>query len=247
MKSKKEDDELEDIELEDGDIIEFDEFNPKKKKDVKQGDIEKNFIFTISNGCPLCHGEVKGNDFYRYFCENCNVLFDKKDIMEKEFGKNLEEAVVRKRTLTDDDKSTLAVKRKELSGRIFDKFSPKEREELKKEAEEIEEKIEEPEEVEAEMIPPHPEEAEKEVEEEVQESASEPEEVEEKPRDAEYTLESSDVIIASGQSTKMHAGDCHFVRKIHPDNRIHLDSIDAGKEKGYEMCVCLRRRKARQR
>jgi hypothetical protein len=252
-KKKKPKDELANINLDEEEVLDFKEFEEfeekaKKNKTLNLSDIEKGFIFTIEGGCPVCRGEVKGNDFYKYFCEKCNVLFDKKDIIDKEFGRQLEEedAKVTKRKLGEEEKAKLATKRKNLSERVFDKFSPKEKEELRQEAEEREEEPaeeapeEEPEEVEAEIIPPHPVE---EAEEQPEETSDEPEE--EKP--AEYALEDPDKTIASEQSNKMHAGNCHFVKKINPDNRIHFDSIEEGEQKGYEMCVCLRRKKAKQR
>ena len=235
--------------LDEEDILEFDEFNDyeealaKKPKEIKPEDLEKNFIFTITRGCPVCGSDIKGNDFYRYFCEKCNLLFDRKDVIENEFGKSVREAV-RKRVLSSDEKEALARKRKELTGRVFDKFSPKEKEELVEAAE----TREEPEDVEAEMIPPH-EEARPSIDETLSYAAAveEPAEAEEENEEKEYELETPDKIIASKESTKMHAGTCHFVKKIHPENRIFLGSAEEGEEKGYEMCVCLRRIKARRR
>ena len=60
----------------------------------------------------------------------------------------------------------------------------------------------------------------------------------------EYDLEDEKKIIASSQSTKIHKGNCHFVKKIHPENRIYFETAEEGEEKKYEMCVCLRRLKA---
>jgi len=58
-------------------------------------------------------------------------------------------------------------------------------------------------------------------------------------------LESPDKIVASDSSTKMHSGDCHFVKKIRPENRIFLSSLQEGLDKDYLLCVCLRRKKAK--
>ncbi|MBW2997118.1 hypothetical protein KY349_02120 [Candidatus Woesearchaeota archaeon] len=255
---KKKDKEMEKLGLKDEEILEFKEFEDiPEEKEIKSGEFEKNFIFHIDNGCPICASDVKGNDYYRYFCEKCNVLFDKKDIIEAEFGKR--PGHVRKTSLTEDEKEELEKKRKELKDRIYKTFSEEQKKELIEEAEEEKEEEaepeEEPEEVEAEVIPPpkleeaveaEPEEAEPEEEPETEEA--EPEETaEETEKREEYDLEEPEKIIASTESTKMHKGDCHFVKKIHPENRIYLDSIDDGEEKGYEMCVCLRRLKAMQR
>jgi hypothetical protein len=107
---------------------------------------------------------------------------------------------------------------------------------------------------EAELPEPEPEEPpaaeeepepEKEPEEEnapEEEPAAEPE-----PEKEDYELEDEGKIIASKESTKMHTGQCHFVKKIHPHNRIYFETTEQGEEQGYEMCVCLRRMKARQR
>ncbi|MBW2972514.1 hypothetical protein KY359_05755 [Candidatus Woesearchaeota archaeon] len=268
MFRKKKDKDLDDLDLEESEVIDFSEFEDfeeelKKKKDLKPEDIERTFIFHVENGCPICGGDVKGNDYYRYFCEKCNVLFDKKDILEKEFGKSVADSAkigpVRKTCLSEDERNELDRKRKELKDRIYRTFSEEQKEELKEEAgeraeeeavesEEKEEEVletDEPEEIEEviEELPEEPGYEEPEPEEEA-EPEDEPEPV---PEKEEYELETPDRIIASNQSTKMHKGDCHFVKKINPENRIYLNSVEEGEERGYEMCVCLRRLKAMQR
>ncbi len=40
----------------------------------------KNKIFVIKNGCPLCGGDVIGNDEVKYYCKHCNMLFEFKDL-----------------------------------------------------------------------------------------------------------------------------------------------------------------------
>ncbi len=42
-------------------------------------------------------------------------------------------------------------------------------------------------------------------------------------------------------------GNCHFIKKIHPENRIYFDSIEKGLENEYQPCVCVRRVIAKQR
>lgn len=37
-------------------------------------------IVTVSSGCPICGGDVKGNDDYRFFCRPCNLLFRRADL-----------------------------------------------------------------------------------------------------------------------------------------------------------------------
>jgi hypothetical protein len=37
-------------------------------------------VYEVKSGCPICHGDVKGNDQYRYFCKNCNLLFNRTDL-----------------------------------------------------------------------------------------------------------------------------------------------------------------------
>jgi hypothetical protein len=266
LKRKKKKDELAELGIKDDELIDFKEFEEfeeelKKQKETKPEDLAKNFVFELPNGCPICGGDVKGNDYYRYFCDHCNVLFDKKDILEKEFGKSIADASkkpIRKTVLNAEERAELEKKRKDLKDRVYKEFSEEQKQELVEETEE--EKEEEPEE-EAEPEPEEPEEVEEPEEEEPEPEPEEPEpeepedfeedEPEEEPapepEKIEYELEEPDRIIASSQSDKMHAGNCHFVKKINPENRIYLDSIEQGEEQGYEMCVCLRRLKAMQR
>ena len=255
FKKKKEEEELADIESEEDelDFKEFEEFEEEldKKKGIDAAEIEKNFIFSIEKGCPICGSDVKGNDFYKYFCESCNILFDKKDILTKEFGKTLSQAHITKKRLTEEEKAALQGRRKELKERVFKAFSEEQKKELIEQAEEtkVEEEVAAEEEV---LETQEPEGVEEIVDEKPAEQAEPAEEgpVEEEqpmPEKEEYELEDEGKIIASKESTKMHTGQCHFVKKIHPHNRIYLASVDEGKERGYEMCVCLRRLKARSR
>jgi len=319
-----------DLEFDDDDIIDFEEFEvyekDAKKKEVDAADIEKHLIFQVDNGCPICGADVKGNEHYRFFCEHCNVLFDKKDIIEQEFGGSIADqskGKVRKMRLSEEESESLSEKRKALKDRIFKTFSEDQKQELLEEAEvEKEEAEEEPVEetplddniyedaddeepaeesdpvadraasLEAELglinqddeetepsvsqdqvLTPNDQSPEEDNEgeednetdddegeeepdddqspdeddEDLEEDDSEDDTDDEKPEVIEYDLDDPDKIVASSQSTKMHKGNCHFVKKINPDNRIYVESIEDGEEDGYELCVCLRRLVAKKR
>ncbi|MBW2983457.1 hypothetical protein KY327_04090 [Candidatus Woesearchaeota archaeon] len=34
-------------------------------------------IHTVNGGCPVCGGDVKGDDDHLYHCSKCNLLFAK--------------------------------------------------------------------------------------------------------------------------------------------------------------------------
>jgi hypothetical protein len=38
-------------------------------------------IETVRNACPICHGDVKGNEIFLYFCKQCNILFRREDLV----------------------------------------------------------------------------------------------------------------------------------------------------------------------
>lgn len=323
---------LADQEIEE-ELADYDGDQDIKSKDDPE-EIAKNLIFEIEGGCPICHKDVRGNDHYKFFCEHCNLLFERKDILEKEFGKNAGEVTtgVRKTQLTADEKKELAEKRKGLKDKIFSAFSEKKKEAVETEIDAKDEIAEEkdiksnqddvpeqtitqnPEEPiaqheEAELVDAEEDEISEDVadedetvetsvsqdsqgvdlndvvsalgmssrrvedaefeednSEEIEDSADEvvedsndtedideddsmfDEDTEESDEDEteSYELEPGK-IIASTQSSKLHEGSCHFVKKIHPENRIYYDSIEEGAEKGYELCVCLRRIVAKQR
>ncbi|MFH1063915.1 MAG: hypothetical protein V1729_02445 [Candidatus Woesearchaeota archaeon] len=308
--------------IEESDIIDFNalEDDIKEGKDIDPEEIERNFILIIPQGCPICGEDVKGNDHYLYFCKNCNVLFERKDIMDKEFGRKPLSRI----RLNNRQREELQRKRDELKERIHKAFSGQEvtvtgapqeipdqeddigktEDDMKEDsleqqgdaAEHDEEQDDQEtdiekdtqenvaEEIEAEIVSPGdrrmpslddlagaisghrlhdvgPEVTEEDTDsEDTKGSADEDDEMQEEDAKQqedmstddiadkeEYEVESADKIIASNQSTKMHKGDCHFVRKIHPENRIYLDSITHGEDSGYELCVCLRRLKAMKR
>ena len=271
FKQKKDKKYLKELGLDEDEIIEFNDFKDFDESDIDEtstgpNEFEKHFVFHISEGCPICGGDVKGNSHFKYFCSHCNVLFDKKDILDGEFGNKVKRGI-RKTRLSDDERRDLETKRKELTDRVFKTFSEDVKEKLIEE-EKVEQSDDEPADKEETAEDQEPEGIEKSIEdvpvdtEETNEESRDQEETEDKEEtkeelmhDApeklqkrkEYNLESPDKIIASNESTKMHKGDCHFVKKIHPENRIYLDSIEEGKEKGYSLCVCLRRLKAMQR
>ncbi len=37
---------------------------------------------TINSGCPICGHDVRGDGNFKFFCEKCNVLFNKGDLAE---------------------------------------------------------------------------------------------------------------------------------------------------------------------
>ncbi len=57
-------------------------------------------IETIKNSCPICRSDVKGNDVYLYFCQHCNILFRKEDLIltSEAVNKILKEKVAEKFT-----------------------------------------------------------------------------------------------------------------------------------------------------
>jgi hypothetical protein len=244
-KKKKE----EKIDLDEDDILDFEEFErfeeEAEKKKLDEKEIERTFIFHIENGCPICGQDVKGNEYYKYYCKNCNILFSRKEIVEKEFGKSVRDiAQVKKTRLTKEEQEELQKKRQELTKRVYEKFSEKQKRKLTEDIERVREAIPERQQRETQR----PEAMRDAFHGEVREAEYAEENVEaetDETREDEYELEEPDKIIASSQSTKMHSGACHFVKKIHPENRIHLESIEEGEKKGYALCVCLRRIRAR--
>lgn len=40
-------------------------------------------VYIFEDGCPLCGGEVRGNEEYRYFCKKCNMLFNRNVLAKK--------------------------------------------------------------------------------------------------------------------------------------------------------------------
>ncbi|NQU78293.1 hypothetical protein HQ545_00840 [Candidatus Woesearchaeota archaeon] len=234
--------ELDDLGLSEDDIIEFDE----NEKAPKTDDIELNFIYLFPKACPICGGDVKGNDHFHYYCRKCNILFDRDHLSEGG-------TCIRKTSLTSDERKELEKKRSELSERMNNVFSEKIIKEDLPKTPTQEEPIQKPDIIEPTTMPsandltkhlmPEPT-----VEEDLPDAHEEIEEVIEEspePVKTDYALENENRIIASSQSTKMHSGACHFVKKIHPENRIYLGSIKDGESEGYEMCVCLRRLKAK--
>ena len=44
---------------------------------------------TLEKACPLCSGDVKGNNHDRYYCKKCDVLFDYHHLLRPEAGEGL--------------------------------------------------------------------------------------------------------------------------------------------------------------
>jgi hypothetical protein len=199
-------------------------------------------VYLVERGCPICHHDLKGNDELRYFCKDCNILFDHKDIhvLPEEYHdldkiRQHEEEKIDltpfKTSPTDKEKQFIDMP-KEDAPLFPEKETPKK-----------EEKKEEP------KLPPPPEETPEIEEQIIEETKEEPKPVPKKKPEIKpgFELETEDKIIASSESDKLHAGNCRFVSNIHKTNRIYFASAAEGKLKGYELCVCLRRINALQR
>ncbi|MBI5398234.1 hypothetical protein HZB03_02110 [Candidatus Woesearchaeota archaeon] len=198
-------------------------------------------VYLIEHGCPICSRDLKGNDELRYFCRNCNILFEHKDIYvsPEEYHKPNKvkiESTTQPITIdiTPGAESNLP-SRDEKTISLFPEKKPLsedfDEEKALREVHNIleEENVEE-----------------KELKEEPRFKA-EPAEAETEPLEDDpaattgFELEGEEKIIASKESTKLHAGNCRFISKIQHDNRIYFASAAEGKLKGYELCVCLRR------
>lgn len=181
-------------------------------------EIEKTFIYEIKNGCPLCSATVKGNNQFKYFCKDCNILFTKGDLNEDEF-----------KQVDADDSDKKEKKQKKTTEKTFPVGENIVEDDTKKPETKIEE-----------------DDFEYDSDDDEDDIQEEPEEVIEE-KEPEYELEEESKIIASTQSTKMHKGTCHFVKKINPENRQYLSNTKEGEKKGYNLCVCLRRLKYKEK
>lgn len=199
-------------------------------------------MYLVKKGCPLCKGDLRGNDEFKFFCKKCNILFDKKDIRKPKSQELAEKPLVDKeaeklRKMLEKAKREEEKIEKELQ-RAKREVSEGEIEEEKTEVEKIvEAALEDTEEPcdEEDGEEPEKEEPKEEVEEEPEEDA-EVREMEEKGK-----------IIVSEKSDKMHIPTCHFLRKIKRENWAVLDSIEEAEKQGYEKCVCVRRKLAKER
>jgi len=39
------------------------------------------YIKKYKKACPICKGDVKGNSKSKYYCRNCNILYDYGDLL----------------------------------------------------------------------------------------------------------------------------------------------------------------------
>ena len=81
-------------------------------------------VEVIEHACPICHSDVKGNDVYMYFCEKCNILFRKDDlVLTKDTINELLKEKVAEKFSKESDKLRLSqdtIAEKELSERKKD-------------------------------------------------------------------------------------------------------------------------------
>ena len=143
-------------------------------------------VYLVTKACPVCGRELRGNNELKFFCKDCNMLFERRHF----------------------------------------EITPEEKKEEKK----VKSPVKKPVNVSPVEIESPPEETAPET------SKISPD---------NYGLESEQTIIASEKSSKIHQGQCHFVKKIHKENRIYLSTVEEGKQRGYALCVCLRRKGAK--
>jgi len=51
-------------------------------------------IETYRNACPICHSDVKGSDVYLFYCNKCNVLYRKEDLV---LDRKVVEAIIKEK------------------------------------------------------------------------------------------------------------------------------------------------------
>jgi len=66
-------------------------------------------IETVQHACPICHSDVKGNDIFLYFCQKCNILFRKEDlVLDKRVVESLLKEKITEKFEKDKDKIKIA-------------------------------------------------------------------------------------------------------------------------------------------
>ena len=70
-------------------------------------------IETFEKACPICHGDVKGDETYLYFCKQCNILFRKDDLVldTRVIDKILKQKIVEK---FEKDKDKIQIEEKPI-------------------------------------------------------------------------------------------------------------------------------------
>ncbi len=76
-------------------------------------------IETVQKGCPICHGDVKGNDVFLYYCQPCNILFKRDElVLDKSVITDILKQKIAEKFEQDKDKLKINVeplKEKQLS------------------------------------------------------------------------------------------------------------------------------------
>lgn len=74
----------------------------------------KTSIETIDKACPICKGDVKGDDTYLFYCKKCNILF-KRDELFLENPERLR-GIVEKKIIEryDRDKDKLKIEHEQI-------------------------------------------------------------------------------------------------------------------------------------
>ena len=50
--------------------------NPAQSSDKKVSEFERNVVYIVKQGCPICGNDLIGNRKYKFYCKRCNLLFD---------------------------------------------------------------------------------------------------------------------------------------------------------------------------
>ncbi len=75
-------------------------------------------VFIVKNGCPLCGGDVVGNDDVKYYCKRCNLLFNKSELRIQRQGKQ-------KNAAGEEQAKTRSYKTLFVASKLSDKFHRK--------------------------------------------------------------------------------------------------------------------------
>jgi hypothetical protein len=77
-------------------------------------------VETIKDGCPICSGDVKGDDRHLFFCANCGLLYKREHLQlsKSTIEKKIKSKIVERYSRTSKEKLALDLEKRDVKKKL---------------------------------------------------------------------------------------------------------------------------------
>lgn len=204
----------------------------RREIEAQESALSRTVIETIYKACPVCKGDVKGDDTYLFYCKGCNLLFRRDELFleNPERLRDVVESKILERYERDKDKlqidhepiklkalKTGLLKAHHAKRPVIKEKETKEKGTGEKQKHAHKSALNVPKPIAKTLVMTH------------------------SKTNTHSNAHAKTLYVASKSRDKLHREDCQFVRNIDKSNKLTYGSIaEAKKDRPYKMCRCIK-------